>query len=103
MNLCAFFAVAYLAGVLAAKLRQVNVKLKHTSGALEDLQALHENIVQSISGGLITTGLDGHITLANAAAQASLELSERELWASLFTNCFLIRCLWWSPTAFTQK
>src|SRR5882724_1994174 len=89
MNLCAFFAVAYLAGVLAAKLRQVNVKLKHTSGALEDLQALHENIVQSISGGLITTGLDGHITLANAAAQASLELSERELWGKPVHELFL--------------
>ncbi len=89
MNLCAFFAVAYLAGLLAAKLRQVNVKLKHTSGALEDLQALHENIVQSISGGLITTGLDGHITLANAAAQASLELSERDLWGKPIHELFL--------------
>jgi two-component system sensor histidine kinase PilS (NtrC family) len=89
INLCAFMAVAYLAGLLAAKLRQVNVKLKHTSGALEDLQALHENIIQSISGGLITTGLDGHITLANAAAQASLELSERELWGKPIHELFL--------------
>src|SRR6476646_8671675 len=89
INLCAFMAVAYLAGLLAAKLRQVNVKLKHTSGVLEDLQALHENIVQSISGGLITTGLDGHITLANAAAQASLELTERELWGKPIHQLFL--------------
>ncbi|HSS97654.1 MAG TPA: ATP-binding protein [Terriglobales bacterium] len=89
INLCAFMAVAYLAGLLAAKLRQVNVKLKHTSGALEDLQALHENIIQSISGGLITTGLDGHITLANAAAQSSLELSERELWGKPIHELFL--------------
>ena len=89
INLCAFMAVAYLAGLLAAKLRQANVKLKHTSGALEDLQALHENIIQSISGGLITTGLDGHITLANAAAQASLELTERELWGKPVHDLFL--------------
>ena len=65
--------MAYLAGLLASKLRQVDVKLKHTSGALEDLQALHENIIQSISGGLITTGLDGYITLANTAAQKLFE------------------------------
>ena len=65
VNLFGYLAVAYLAGLLAAKLRQVDVKLKYTSGALEDLQALHENIIQSISGGLITTGLDGYITLAN--------------------------------------
>ncbi len=89
MNLCAFLAVAYLAGLLAAKLRQANVRLKHTSGALEDLQALHENIVQSISGGLITTGLDGHITLANAAAQAALELSERGLWGKPVHDLFI--------------
>ena len=53
VNLFGYLAVAYLAGLLAAKLRQVDVKLKYTSGALEDLQALHENIIQSISGGLI--------------------------------------------------
>jgi two-component system, NtrC family, sensor histidine kinase PilS len=79
INLFAYIAVAYLTGLLAAKLRQVDVKLKHTSGALEDLQALHENIIQAISGGLITTGLDGHITLVNTAAQKLLERSEAEL------------------------
>ena len=69
VNLFAYLAVAYLAGLLTAKLRQVGVQLKDTSGALENLQALHENIIQSISGGLITTGLDGRITLVNGAAQ----------------------------------
>ena len=79
VNLFAYLAVAYLAGLLAAKLRQVDVELKDTSGALENLQALHENIIQSISGGLITTGLDGHITLANRAAQQLLGKTEAEL------------------------
>jgi len=79
VNLFGYLAIAYLAGQLATKLRQVDVKLKHTSGALEDLQALHENIIQSITGGLITTGLDGHITLVNTAAQKLLEASEADL------------------------
>src|ERR1700687_4014201 len=61
VNLFGYLAVSYLSALLANKLRQVDVKLKHTSGALENLQALHENIIQSITGGLITTGLDGHI------------------------------------------
>jgi two-component system sensor histidine kinase PilS (NtrC family) len=78
VNLFGYLAVAYLAGLLASKLRQVGVKLKHTSGALEDLQALHEHIIQSISGGLITTGLDGYITLANATAQQWFERSEHD-------------------------
>jgi len=79
VNLFCYFAIAYLAGLLMSKLRQVDVQLKDTSGALENLQALHENIVQSMSGGVITTGLDGHITLVNRAAQQLLEISEAEL------------------------
>jgi len=73
INLFAFLAVAYLAGLLTSKLQQVGVQLKDTSGALENLQALHENIIHSISSGLITTGLDGRITLVNSAAQRLLE------------------------------
>ena len=89
VNLFGYLAVAYLAGLLAAKLRQVDVKLKHTRGALEDLQALHENIIQSISGGLITTGLDGYITLANTAAQKLFERSENEILGQLVSQLFL--------------
>src|SRR5580658_5370355 len=79
VNLFAYFAIAYLAGLLMGKLRQADVQLKDASGALENLQALHENIVQSMSGGVITTGLDGRITLVNRAAQQLLEISEAEL------------------------
>jgi two-component system sensor histidine kinase PilS (NtrC family) len=79
VNLFAYFAIAYLAGLLMDKLRQVDVQLKDASGALKNLQALHENIVQSMSGGVITTGLDGRITLVNRAAQHLLEISEPEL------------------------
>ena len=71
VNLFAFLAVAYLAGLLSAKLRQVGVQLKDASGALESLQALHENIIHSISSGLITTGLDGRITLVNRGGPAA--------------------------------
>src|SRR5438045_9219015 len=66
--------------VLAANLRQEDVKRKFARGALKNLQALHENIIQSITGGLITTGLDGHITLVNTAAKKLLQSSDRELW-----------------------
>ncbi len=79
VNLFAYFAIAYLAGLLMSKLRQVDVQLKDASGALQNLQALHENIVQSMSEGVITTGLDGRITLVNRAAQQLLEISEAEL------------------------
>jgi two-component system, NtrC family, sensor histidine kinase PilS len=89
VNLFAYLAVAYLASLLAVKLRQVDVRLKHTRGALENLQALHENIIESISGGLITTGLEGHITVVNPAAQKLLEMSERELIGKVVQDFFL--------------
>jgi two-component system, NtrC family, sensor histidine kinase PilS len=89
VNLFAFLAVAYLAGLLVSKLREARVELKDTSGALEDLQILHENIIQSISSGLITTGLDGRITLVNNAALKLLERTPDELLGKSVTGLFL--------------
>jgi two-component system sensor histidine kinase PilS (NtrC family) len=89
VNLFAFLAVAYLAGQLVSKLRQARVQLKDASGALEDLQILHENIIQSVSSGLITTGLDGRITLVNNAAQKLLGHSPEELMGKPVSGLFL--------------
>ena len=89
VNLCGYLAVAYLAGLLASKLRQVDVKLKDTSGALENLQALHENIIQSITEGIVTTGLDGHITFVNSAAEKLLACSQHELMGKPIQRRFL--------------
>lgn len=89
VNLFAYLAVAYLASLLTAKLRQVRVQLKDTSGALESLQALHENIIHSISSGIITTALDGRITVVNAAAQRLLERTPGELVGSPVSEFFL--------------
>jgi two-component system sensor histidine kinase PilS (NtrC family) len=89
VNLFAFLTVAYLAGLLTTKLRQARVQLKDTSGALENLQALHENIIRSISSGLITTGLDGRITLVNAAAQKLLECEATDLLGTPVQDSFI--------------
>jgi len=89
VNLFAYFAIAYLAGLLVTKLRQADLRLQDASGALENLQALHENIVQSMSGGVIATGLDGRITLVNRSAQHLLESSEDELRGRPVTDLFL--------------
>jgi two-component system sensor histidine kinase PilS (NtrC family) len=65
------------------------VQLKDASGALESLQALHEDIIHSISSGLITTGLDGRITLVNAAAERLLERTAAELLGAPVHRLFL--------------
>jgi two-component system sensor histidine kinase PilS (NtrC family) len=99
VNLFAYIAIAYLGGLLNGKLRHARVQLKNTSGALEDLQILHENIIQSIGSGLITTGLDGHITLVNSAAQKLLELTRDELLGKQVSKLFLDPL----PTAESQQ
>ena len=89
INLFGYLTVAYLAGVLANKLRQADVQLQDASGALNDLRALHENIIQAISGGIVTTGLDGHITLVNNAGEKLLERRESELMGEPIGSLFL--------------
>lgn len=91
INLFAYAAIAYLATLLSTKLRQADVQLAEQSGALENLQALHENIVYSMSGGLITTGIDGRVRLVNAAGHRLLERQEHELMGRPVDSLFMER------------
>jgi two-component system sensor histidine kinase PilS (NtrC family) len=79
VNFFGYVGIAYLSGLLADKLRQTDKHLAHFRGALESLQVLHENIIHSASDGLITTGLDGRITLVNPAAEKLLQQPEIQL------------------------
>ena len=88
VNLFGYLAIAYLAGLLAAKLRLADRRLEYTRGELLSLQALHENIIQSTSSGLITTGLDGRITLVNASAEKLLDRPEKDLLGEPITPLF---------------
>jgi len=63
--LVAFLAVAHLAGKLSENLRQTGVALRDTEGKIEDLQALNQDIIESMRGGLVTTDLGGRVLLLN--------------------------------------
>ena len=76
--LFAYASIAYLANKLARRMRQAEVELKDKSFELENLQVLHEIIVRSISGGLITTNLHGAIKLVNPAARSLLGRGEQD-------------------------
>lgn len=89
INLFAFLLVAYLAGRLSTRLRQANVELADQRGVLEDLQVLHANIVNSITGGLITTDLDGRVKLANPAARAMLGQAHESLEGKVVQSLFI--------------
>lgn len=66
-NLFAFFAVAYLGGLLAETIRNKGVELEEKSEELKDLQAFNRDIIESMRGGLVTTDFDGRILLVNRA------------------------------------
>jgi two-component system sensor histidine kinase PilS (NtrC family) len=66
-NLFAFFAVAYLGGLLAETIRNKGVELEEKSEELKDLQAFNRDIIESMRGGLVTTDLQGRILLMNRA------------------------------------
>src|SRR5438067_8531123 len=88
VNLFGYGAIAYLAGLLAAKLRQADTRLQRARGALENLQAMYENIIRSTSNGLITTSLDGRITLVNPSAEKLLERNEADLLGKAVASLF---------------
>ena len=74
-----FYAVAMLTSYLARSVRRAEQELEEKSGHLADLQVMHSDIVQSINSGLITTDLDGVVTLVNLAGLAILGQPEEEL------------------------
>jgi two-component system sensor histidine kinase PilS (NtrC family) len=69
-NACASFTVAYLATYLAEQLRQVRWQARRTEADLAELQVQHEDIVQSVSSGLITFDRDGRVLTVNRTAEA---------------------------------
>jgi two-component system sensor histidine kinase PilS (NtrC family) len=74
-----FYAVALLTSYLARSARRAEQELVEKTEHLADLQVMHSDIVQSINSGLITTDLDGLVTLVNQAGLVILGQPEEEL------------------------
>ncbi|MBZ5490593.1 MAG: hypothetical protein LAO76_06650 [Acidobacteriia bacterium] len=89
INFCAYLAVAHLSSSLSSKLRQAGVELRDKSGELLSLQALHENVIHSIRSALITTDLEGRITLMNAPGQKVLERTASSVYGRHISELFL--------------
>lgn len=89
VNFCAYLAVAHLASALAAKLRQAGRELRDKSGELLSLQVLHENVIHSIRSALITTDLEGRVTLMNAPGQKVLERTASSVYGRPIADLFV--------------
>jgi two-component system, NtrC family, sensor histidine kinase PilS len=66
-SLFGFFLVAYLSSTLAERLRKTGQELRDQRGQMASLQAMTENIFESMRDGLITTDLQGEILEVNPA------------------------------------
>ncbi|HKR29993.1 MAG TPA: ATP-binding protein [Terriglobales bacterium] len=89
INFFAYMAIAYLASSLSAKLRQAGVELHVKNDELQDLQAMQENILHSMRGGLITTDLEGRITLINQPGLNFLKRKYADVLGTHVSSLFL--------------
>lgn len=87
-SLFGFLAVAYLSSYLAERLRQAGAELRDKSGQVASLQAINENIIQSMRDGLITTDLEGTVKELNPAGAAILGRRPAELKGKPITRLF---------------
>ena len=88
MNIAGFYAVALLSSFLAEQVRTSKKDLKEKEISLDHLEALHENIVQSIEGGILTLNNLGQITSFNNAAQVITRLKSSEILGKNFYEIF---------------
>src|SRR5215472_3991885 len=89
INFFAYLALAHLSSTLVAKLRQAGRELRDRSGELLSLQALHESVIHSLPSGLMTTDLEGRITLLNTPGQKLLERTTSSVYGRHISELFL--------------
>jgi two-component system, NtrC family, sensor histidine kinase PilS len=78
LNVGAMTAVAFLAAKLGEQLSLTGQSLARQSQRVMDLATLKDDIIRSLSSGLITTDLDGIVLTTNEAAGEILEVEPAE-------------------------
>jgi two-component system sensor histidine kinase PilS (NtrC family) len=75
INVLGFLAVGFLSGALAERVRRADVKLAHASTEIAALQALNQHIIDSMTMGIVTSGMDGRVLTFNRTAEAMTGLA----------------------------
>jgi two-component system, NtrC family, sensor histidine kinase PilS len=70
MNVFGMFAVALLGGTLANSLRSAGAQLEQASTEIADLQALNQDVIDSLPSGLVTTDAGLRILTFNRGAES---------------------------------
>ena len=87
-SICAVFLVTLLTGYLTQQLRDVGQRLRMASRDIESLRALNEQIIRSISSGLITFTGEREIIFVNPAAMSIIGYRRDDLLFSDIANLF---------------
>ncbi|MGQ0733434.1 MAG: two-component system sensor histidine kinase NtrB [Acidobacteriota bacterium] len=69
LNVSGLFAVAFLAGSLAERVRRADVRLVQASEEIADLQFFNQFVIDSLVSGLATAGGDNQLMTFNRSAQ----------------------------------
>ncbi len=88
VNVVAFYVIAFLASYLADQLRRSDERIQESELSLEDLRALHRNIVASIQSGLITVNQSLQVTFFNREAERITGYQSREILYQDITRYF---------------
>jgi two-component system sensor histidine kinase PilS (NtrC family) len=74
-NLSGFLLIAILVGYLSERIRITRQELGESAKSLMTLKNLHENILQSLTSGVITLDLEGRVISINKTGLEILEIS----------------------------
>ncbi len=77
-NCAGFYATAFLTSYIAEKLNRTSEELDVSRDRLARLQALNQNVVESIPSGLLTLTPSGIVTFVNPAACEILSMPEEQ-------------------------
>lgn len=88
MNIAVFYLVAFLSGYLAEELQRSSQQARRHIKRFHRLEMLHENIVRSMSSGLLTISPVGYVLFANQAARRILGFEAHEIQGRNFRHIF---------------
>jgi two-component system sensor histidine kinase PilS (NtrC family) len=95
-NFAGFYATAFLTSYLAEKLQKTSEELDVNRQNLLELQALNQNVVESVPSGLITISPYGTATFVNPAAMQILGLDAQSILGRHMTEIGLFTLAEWN-------
>lgn len=88
-HILSFYLIAFLASFVVEQERKTRTLLAEKQGAFEQLDLLHQSIIESVDTGILTVNLNGQIKSFNRAATEITGLSFRKIENRKLSDIFL--------------